>query len=303
MTSKARDPFTIVFSPSFWPFLPAFIGNYIAHRRWNKKNPEASLVAATGITVEQFAQEIRTEYQASEAQTNVVNEVIQNIEARQGKLSFDLAHAIRPQFQSPEVEKAFAIGLGLAIKKFFGLVFDTLKAALAKAFNTNANLVTLVNVSDENDLEKVRQAVEAAKKHNKDTSTSLAVVGVVIAKDANGTLAQSVQEEISHLKSGVPVAVVREGDLEFLGDQIPYTVLFNRFSCIFEQQRVTKAQELFYELIQDNVNDKRVIIVGVSRTPYQASERLLSIMISLVPIQGRVLMINIQSILEAAKMA
>jgi len=40
---KARDPFTVIFSLPFLPFLPAFVGDYWAHRRWNRKNPKAAL--------------------------------------------------------------------------------------------------------------------------------------------------------------------------------------------------------------------------------------------------------------------
>ena len=80
-------------------------------------------------------------------------------------------------------------------------------------------------------------------------------------------------------------------------------VLFDHLANVFEGRHDTRALKLFDELIADDVTDKRIVVVGASQIPYRASENLLSIMISLIPVAGRYLMINIQTVLEAAKMA
>jgi GNAT superfamily N-acetyltransferase len=48
---NARDPFSVVFSASFLPFLPAFLGNYLAHRRWNENHSHAALTIPESLDV------------------------------------------------------------------------------------------------------------------------------------------------------------------------------------------------------------------------------------------------------------
>ena len=212
-------------------------------------------------------------------------EVIQNISIRQGNLSFDLAHSVRPIFANaaPELEKNFAIGLGLALEMRFGKKIGSLE----EAFETNTETGFIVNVNEEGDILKVKEALSVGKP-----------VGVVLTRNADAALAA----QVSNLVRGAhaPLAVVSESELGTESEEIPYDRLFEAFAARFESP---EGQRFFTALAVGEMDGKRVIVVGVSPTPYQASEELLKIMRILAPIQGGCLLIDLGAVLKAAVMA
>jgi hypothetical protein len=240
----------------------------------------------------------------------VVATVIQNMEGRQKKLSNDLLHAIRPIGASPAEEKAYGDALESAVRELLrglsttaGFAADRWEEALAKAFQTDSNVMAIVNLKDENDLPKFLATMKTAGKYNADHTLSLSVVAAVVSKEAAEDFAAVVQAEINQLPTNVPVSVVDEKGLQIQNDEIPYTTLFGHLAQVSLETPVSEAHRLWSELAQDDTKEKEVVVVGESGTPYRASLKLLSVMICLAMVGGKILMIKMLGILESAHMA
>jgi hypothetical protein len=273
----------------------------------------------TSETIAVFAGSINRQYRESKAEQKVIKQVIADIETRQGLASFDLANSLHPVTLSgvPEplttaVKKRFAIGLALASNLSSGYVFTGISSlfsdvaqGLAAASLSRAKLVQIIHVNEMDDLIAIKEAVDSATKKNDRHGNASAIVGIVLGAKVNAAVERKARVLVVGHTGFAPVVLAKEGQgkLVLKEGHLTYAQLFQEFSSGFKQAAQFEAQHLVAELAEDKTDDKRVVVIGSSKTPYTATERLISIMFSLLPIAGRYLMINIRAVLEAAKMA
>ncbi len=266
--------------------------------------------------IEELSRSIAREYDAIGAEKMAVISVLGSIRARQGQPSFDLAHSIRPEITGVSnnersiFKKNFMIGLALAAKQPWRLLgnrvaifFRTIGEALDTVFTTDKDVAILVPIDEGTDLSKIDEAIENARNKNfrRDDDHSV-VVAMVLSARASAMTQNQVEARIRQYQNTTPIVMVREDRPEAVRGQLLFSELSAKISAAFSRS-YPKASRMFDELARNIVDDKRVVIIGTFRTPYVMSEQLISILNSLIAIRDGYLLIDINIVRLAAKMA
>ncbi len=264
-------------------------------------------VIARGSTVKRLARAIRREYQASNADTELVDTVVANMASRDVS---DLANAVplRLPTGSPKLQKAFLIGRVLSVTKKIGATAKTLELALNRLFNTEGDVAALKFVSSMDDVDSIPAAVEALQARRSKNPGSKAALAVIITREAPADVAERARDIISQYQaSDIAVGGLNESKLGIENGELALTALFAQFSVVFQQQ--ASGKDLFERLAADQretLMGLRVAMMGQSTVHYIPSENLLSmhILFSLIPLVGGGYLIqDLSTVLLAAKMA
>lgn len=275
--------------------------SYIAYRfnQWNKKR----------IGFNNLVDAIRSTVRSENLQDKTAVQVLMNINMRMPDHSFHLAHGLQLKSSSDpakNLRKNFAVGLGLASQsgRFTGKRISNLQKEMTNAWKTYHNLATVVHIGRADDLLRLEDVLAGTQEFNKTHSTNRGIAIVLNSELGQAGLRQRADQILSRFKDVVSIAVIDEKTIpQVEGQGIPYVHLFEKLKEAFENAGHTTIAHTYQQLAQEQTSGLRLLIVGAPVTPYTASEKLLEIMISMVPIQNGTLLIDIGVVLLAAKQA
>lgn len=237
--------------------------------------------------------------------SETVEAVIENINVRmRHRPSFELARGLQSYDSelSPMEQKRFAVGLALSTQeKGLAERFSRFDRAFYQTLKLKGQKVYQFHIKDQSDLDRCEGVMHALlMQSHKNRETQKAVVGISISSVPDN-LQTGVYRVIDGYRNKIPLAFAFESELTPRDGAIGYSALFSNYLQKFGEN--TEIKTVYEKLLRDDVRDLQFVVTGKTDIPFRASENLLRIMTSLVPISGATLLINIKTVLLAAKQA
>jgi len=217
--------------------------------------------------------------------------------ANKNPVVLQILHDIHDRQQDPSFHLVQAAE-GLAIRLSLGDHFKNVDDAVKEAFEPKVDYTTLVKVTSEKDYEQL-ESVARQNLYRTANPEKVFSIGVIVSADAGDNVVGKVRVLTERFKNLASITVIHEAKLRQENGQISYRTVFRQLANLSSG----RARRIYTELERDNVQGKRLLILGTSKTAYSASDALLSVMLSLVAIERGFLLIDIGAVMEAAKMA
>ncbi|MFN0117769.1 MAG: hypothetical protein ACKVQC_05680 [Elusimicrobiota bacterium] len=278
-----------------WPFLSIIIAGGIV----------LGLVLLTIVKnrrqtpAQKVSRGIRNKYKEINAENKTVQRVLEDIQAKENTgPSLGLRQNIQLVGATETEQKYFLIALWFMIKNRIGKIFGSVSEALSDTFKATHQQMVVVHVNNQNDLSKLDEVVSAGWSFKNENTSNVIVIGVVFGPG----LSEGLRDQAKGIISKAPFAIsMDELTPDSENNSVSYNQVFRAFADLFSEG--SKERQLLLDLVIDQVQNKKVVVLGDSQIIYTASDKLLSILISLIPVQGGIMMIELQSVLEAAKNA